>query len=277
MNDQLSGFLYVLINPAMPGLIKIGKTQRSTIDRAKELSAATGVPTPFLVVYEKYFHNCSSAEFTVHSLLESMGLRSSVNREFFTATTTLAIDTILEVAEGESPVNSLKEPSKSLAPVAKGVLLCEEGKVYYFGTSGHLVSLHMARTKFQQTIKFGSVESYLYLANIAFLESSLSWSAALNTHVKAWQKKQSVYFLLELSQFYLLEWMRAHHFVLGFWGPYLKVCRIQRSLQKVLSPLSTISLIIVCHSVVKRRQPNVTPVLSNWRAWVMRPQTKSFN
>src|SRR5688572_6679317 len=53
------GYLYVLINPSLPGLVKIGKTNRDPEQRAAELSAATGVPTPFVLVYDAFFQNCS--------------------------------------------------------------------------------------------------------------------------------------------------------------------------------------------------------------------------
>jgi hypothetical protein len=69
----------------MPGLVKVGKTTRTPSERADELSGVTGLPTPFIVVFEQLFEDCSAAEQFVHTLLESRGFRVSANREFFNA------------------------------------------------------------------------------------------------------------------------------------------------------------------------------------------------
>ncbi len=91
-----SGHVYVLINPSLDGLLKIGKTTRAPIDRAKELSSSTGVPTPFVVAYDAYFPDCSKAEQYVHVKLESKGYRLSPNKEFFDAPLKDVIDAIIE-------------------------------------------------------------------------------------------------------------------------------------------------------------------------------------
>jgi hypothetical protein len=39
--------VYILTNPAMPGLVKIGCTERTIQDRLRELTASAGVPLPF--------------------------------------------------------------------------------------------------------------------------------------------------------------------------------------------------------------------------------------
>jgi hypothetical protein len=39
--------VYILTNPAMPGLVKIGCTDRTIEDRLRELTASAGVPLPF--------------------------------------------------------------------------------------------------------------------------------------------------------------------------------------------------------------------------------------
>ena len=48
-----SGFIHLLSTPYMPGLVKIGFTERDVFERAKELGAVTGVPAPYVV--EAYF------------------------------------------------------------------------------------------------------------------------------------------------------------------------------------------------------------------------------
>jgi hypothetical protein len=47
------GFVYLLSNPLMPDVVKIGSTTRLVEDRVQELNSATGVPAPFKI--EAYF------------------------------------------------------------------------------------------------------------------------------------------------------------------------------------------------------------------------------
>ena len=87
------GFIYILSNPSMPGLIKIGKTTREVEGRANELYQ-TGVPVPFVVEYSLYTPDCDYVEREVHSALEKY--RVAENREFFVATLKEAIDAVEE-------------------------------------------------------------------------------------------------------------------------------------------------------------------------------------
>jgi hypothetical protein len=80
-----AGFLYVLINPSMPGLAKVGKTTRNPTDRVAELSSATGVPSPFMLAFQQPVAECDAAELWVHRELEREGFRHANNREFFNA------------------------------------------------------------------------------------------------------------------------------------------------------------------------------------------------
>jgi T5orf172 domain/Sel1 repeat len=92
---KTTGSVYVLANSAMPGLVKVGKTQRSATERAQELSNQTGIPTPFIVVYEQLFEDCDAAENYVHTVLDRTGIRESSNREFFRATPKEVIEALL--------------------------------------------------------------------------------------------------------------------------------------------------------------------------------------
>jgi hypothetical protein len=74
-------WIYVLSNPSMPGLLKIGYTKNSPEDRAHQISNATGVATPFKVEYSFKCHEGQFLEEEVHRYLESY--RVATNREFF--------------------------------------------------------------------------------------------------------------------------------------------------------------------------------------------------
>lgn len=75
-----SGYVYILTNESMEGLIKIGKTKRDSQSRARELQD-TGVPTPFHVAFEIFCDDCDSVEKDIHEKLDQYRVRS--NREFF--------------------------------------------------------------------------------------------------------------------------------------------------------------------------------------------------
>lgn len=82
MKDN-QGIVYVLTNPVMPGLVKIGMTERNEIDmRLRELYT-TGVPVPFECAYackvEK--SDCARIERALHKAFEPD--RINMNREFF--------------------------------------------------------------------------------------------------------------------------------------------------------------------------------------------------
>src|ERR1700731_1343772 len=90
------GYIYILFNPSIPGLVKIGKTERDPRERARELSQATGVATPFEVAYTAAFADCDVAERSMHAVLEHNGFRLAGNREFFEVPLPRAIDFLLD-------------------------------------------------------------------------------------------------------------------------------------------------------------------------------------
>ena len=80
-------------------MIKVGKTKRSRSDRIDELSAATGVPTPFVLAFDAYVEDCDAAERYVHARLERDGYRVAKNREFFNVDLATAISVSTQGAE----------------------------------------------------------------------------------------------------------------------------------------------------------------------------------
>ena len=89
----MNGYVYVMINPSMNGIVKIGMTTREPEDRAVELSATTGVPTPFIVAYKRRVSDCAFAEKKIHEQLSEY--RVNDGREFFRLTVTDAINVVM--------------------------------------------------------------------------------------------------------------------------------------------------------------------------------------
>jgi len=62
------GWVYVITNKAMPGLVKVGYTLKDPNLRAKELDS-TGMPHPYVVEYEALVEDPYETEQLVHSRL----------------------------------------------------------------------------------------------------------------------------------------------------------------------------------------------------------------
>ena len=106
------GYIYILINPSIMGIVKIGKTNSDPENRVNELSSATSAPTPFYLAYKTYFQNATQAEDLVHSRLDQF--RISHNREFFRIPLHKAIDTVLNAKEFLENKVDLKDTSPEL-------------------------------------------------------------------------------------------------------------------------------------------------------------------
>ena len=85
----MSGYVYCLTNEAIPKLVKIGKTARDPQVRAAEISAATGVPTPFEVAWARKVPDMDKAEAALHAALSDY--RLTRRREFFRCTAAEAL------------------------------------------------------------------------------------------------------------------------------------------------------------------------------------------
>ena len=91
------GFVYILLNPAFPNLIKIGRTVRDPQVRAKELSCQTGVPDDFIVLYDEMVSDAKKVEDILHNRF--IAFRAKRNKEFFRMPPKEAIMALQEIAK----------------------------------------------------------------------------------------------------------------------------------------------------------------------------------
>jgi len=87
----------VLVNGSCPGMVKIGMTIRDVDQRAKEISGATGVPTPWVPIYSFKCFNSYKLEQELHAHLDAV--RVSDNREMFYMKTADAVRIVEQLGE----------------------------------------------------------------------------------------------------------------------------------------------------------------------------------
>ena len=100
LDATLSGIVYILINPAMPNLIKIGFSSNEDVKiRMAQLYGTPGVPLPFECVYAAKVSNAPRVEKALHTAFGPD--RINPRREFFEIepAQAIAIIRLLEIEE----------------------------------------------------------------------------------------------------------------------------------------------------------------------------------
>lgn len=90
-----TGYIYILQNTLMPGILKIGFTERTVDERLKEINKATGVIMPWQVCDFWFTQEPYLAEQEIHHKLADY--RVADNREGFAVNFTVARDVILGI------------------------------------------------------------------------------------------------------------------------------------------------------------------------------------
>ena len=174
----MSGYVYILINPSLNGLLKIGMTSRSPEERALELSSGTNMPTPFVVAYEEMVPDGYLAEKIIHQHLADAGYPINDNREFFAMPLKQAIQIVSSVAEHVRG-SDISSDQAEQAP-------CQLGDAdYYFhkglkelgGDEDTLQDYAAAYDSLQRACDLGCIEAYFFLANMHILGQGVSQSA----------------------------------------------------------------------------------------------------
>lgn len=99
MKKNMSEIIYVLTNEAMPGYVKIGKTNNNIEQRVRGLSASTSIPLPFTVFYACTVKNAQFVEHQLHDAFDDN--RANPKREFFRVAPERAV-AALKLAEIEN-------------------------------------------------------------------------------------------------------------------------------------------------------------------------------
>lgn len=103
------GLIYILTNPAMPGLVKIGKTNRADVKQRMFELYSTGVPVPFDCAYAAKVNDPDKVESALHTAFSPN--RINAKREFFSIEPlqAIAILKLLEIADQTQEVSEEPE------------------------------------------------------------------------------------------------------------------------------------------------------------------------
>jgi len=81
MSENTAQIIYILTNPAMPGLVKVGRTTDPEIQNRMRSLYTTGVPVPFKCAFACMVENSVQLERALHNILDPVRVNKS--REFF--------------------------------------------------------------------------------------------------------------------------------------------------------------------------------------------------
>lgn len=178
-----NGYVYVLMNPSMHNLVKIGSTVIEPEEIAKELSLEMGDITPFVVAYDCYFKNCTEVKSFVYDFLENKGFQVSIKNNFFEIPIKDAIDAILKAKEhfGEFQKNDFQNsgkfeensedkkddyyPDYDNEEIRK---LMKKAKEYQYGFGEEVEDINESINYYIKAINLGSIEANRELADIYY-------------------------------------------------------------------------------------------------------------
>ncbi|QTR46875.1 GIY-YIG nuclease family protein [Thiothrix litoralis] len=95
-DKQMKGWVYVISNKAMPGIIKVGYSNKDPKERAAELG--TGAPHPYKVEYEILIDNPKQVEKLAHDMLAFV----NAGKEWFECDLSIALKAIKKVCENRT-------------------------------------------------------------------------------------------------------------------------------------------------------------------------------
>ena len=106
----MAGYVYCLTNSTIPGLVKIGKTARDPKERVAEISASTGVPTPFDIAWSRKVPDMHTAESDLHAALADF--RLTKRREFFRCSPEVSLARAKKLTSFRAKQKNVKQRAK---------------------------------------------------------------------------------------------------------------------------------------------------------------------
>ena len=115
-DSKNSGIVYLLINEAMPGLVKIGKTTRNDPQLRVDELYNSSVPVPFECVLAMRVDDPSSVEFALHIAFGPQ--RVNPRREFFKIDPEQAV-AILRIIGSEDVTPAVNETNNTISEIER--------------------------------------------------------------------------------------------------------------------------------------------------------------
>jgi TPR repeat protein len=162
----MSQYIYILLNPALKNLVKIGRTSRTPEERAQELSAATGVPQPFLVAYESLVSDGVVAESLIHAELSRDGYRLNEAREFFEIPLKVAVAVVDRICRTLPAFDGDTVADESVDNAHQAAQFVQVGRDHLTGTYDVLQDFELARQFLERAVTLGDATAYRELASV---------------------------------------------------------------------------------------------------------------
>ena len=162
----MAQYVYILINPSLKGLLKIGRTDRTPEERAIELSNSSNMPTPFIVAYDEKVPDSQIAEKLIHDELMQQGFRVNESREFFSIPLKNAIQVVSQIAQ------QLRDAMPSIVGFSSETEIHEGSSAEYYyrlgmdawtGSENTLQDYSAAHGLLAKAITFGCLKAHIFL------------------------------------------------------------------------------------------------------------------
>jgi hypothetical protein len=171
----MRGWVYVISNSAMPGLVKVGFSTKDPNSRAEELDH-TGSPQPYIVEYDMLIDEPRDIEQETHKRLSSY----SAGKEWFRCSVQEAVSAIQQVSKGRAILENLKDGNGVLENSAEAVkrvrirIAAEQGDaseqnrlgILYHGGHGVPQDYAEAAKWFRKAAEQGDADAQLNLGNM---------------------------------------------------------------------------------------------------------------